>query len=150
MIQWLQRHQVALYVGSIGLTVVAHDQTMPAGVLLVFLLPVYLGLMAGSDVVSVVEVEPFLKAFAVLIVAPLGAAIPTQPAVRARAGRVLDAAALAAMVPLMTLTLAAVVTSRIAGFGARLSALLVVVTQTLVELLVMVAMLRLVPALVRA
>lgn len=315
MIQWLERHQVALYVGSIGLAViagltvpeiaspaetlinpvlalllyatflgipftrlgevfrdwaflratlwlnfvlvpvvvfglsrfVAHDQAVLAGVLLVLLcpcvdyvmvftglaggahdrllaaspvlmlaqmllLPVYLGLMAGSDVVSVVEFGPFFKAFIVLIVLPLGAAILTQLAARTRAGRMLDAAAQAAMVPLMMLTLAVVVASQIAGVGAQLSALLVViplfvafalimfclgqrvgrrggydvagrralvfsgvtrnslvilplalalpaaldvaplvvVTQTLVELLVMVAMVRLVPALVRA
>lgn len=175
------------------------------------LLPGYLWLMAGADMVTVVDFGPFVEAFALLIVLPLGAAILTQLAARTRVGHVLEGSAVAAMVPLMMLTLAVVVTSQIPSVNAQLSALLavipiffvfavimfglgqwvgrrsgydvaarralvfsgvtrnslvilplalalpaamdlaplVVVTQTLVELLVMVAMVRLVPGLVR-
>ncbi|MBD2764904.1 arsenic resistance protein [Kocuria sp. cx-455] len=230
MIQWFERHQVALYVGSIGVAAivgltmpgiaapaetlinpvlalllyatflgipftrlgdvlrnwaflrstlwlnfvlapvvvfglsrfVAHDQALLAGVLLVLLcpcvdyvmvftglaggaherllaaspvlmllqmllLPVYLWLMAGADMVSVVEFGPFVEAFVLLIALPLAAAILTQLAAGTRAGRILDAAATAAMVPLMMLTLAVVVASQIAGVRAQLSALLVVI-----------------------
>ncbi|WP_431812804.1 arsenic resistance protein [Kocuria sp. cx-455] len=240
MIQWFERHQVALYVGSIGIAAivgltmpgiaapaetlinpvlalllyatflgipftrlgdvlrnwaflrstlwlnfvlapvvvfglsrfVAHDQALLAGVLLVLLcpcvdyvmvftglaggaherllaaspvlmlvqmllLPVYLWLMAGADMVSVVEFGPFVEAFVLLIALPLAAAILTQLAARTRAGRVLGAAATAAMVPLMMLTLAVVVASQIAGVRAQLSALLVVIPLFLAFALIM-------------
>ncbi|MBD2761278.1 arsenic resistance protein [Kocuria sp. cx-116] len=240
MIQWFERHQVALYVGSIGIAAivgltmpgiaapaetlinpvlalllnatflgipftrlgdvlrnwaflrstlwlnfvlapvvvfglsrfVAHDQALLAGVLLVLLcpcvdyvmvftglaggaherllaaspvlmllqmllLPVYLWLMAGADMVSVVEFGPFVEAFVLLIALPLAAAILTQLAAGTRAGRILDAAATAAMVPLMMLTLAVVVASQIAGVRAQLSALLVVIPLFLAFALIM-------------
>lgn len=199
-----------------GLAGGAHDRLLAASPALMLaqmlLLPFYLWLMAGADVVSVVEFGPFIDAFLLLIVLPLGAAILTQLAARTRVGRILESGAVATMVPLMMLTLAFVVASQIAGVNAQWSALLgviplfvafavimfglggwmgrrggydvaarralvfsgvtrnslvilplalalpasldlaplVVVTQTLVELLIMVAMVRLVPGLVRA
>lgn len=243
VIQWFERHQVALYVGSIGLAVivgliwpdiagpletlinpvlalllyatflgipftrlgavlrdwnflrstlllnfvlapvvvfglsrfVAHDQALLAGVLLVLLcpcvdyvmvftglaggahdrllaaspvfmlvqmllLPVYLWLMAGAAVVSVVEIGPFVEAFILLIVLPLGAAILTQLAARTRVVRILEAGSMAAMVPLMMLTLAVVVASQIAGVGAQLAALLVVIPLFVAFVLIMFAL----------
>lgn len=85
------------------------------------LLPVYLFLFAGADVLSVVEVEPFAEAFLVLIVVPLGAAAVVQLAGRRhRAGRVVEQVMTAAMVPLMMATLAVVVGSQIAAVRSQL------------------------------
>ena len=105
---------------------------------------------------------------------PLTAAVLTQrAAVASRWAAALQERALRAMVPVMMLTLAVVVASQIHGVGARLGALvgpavlyvvfaavalpagydlapLVVVTQTLVEMVVMVVFVRWVPRLVWA
>lgn len=114
-----------------GLAGGAHDRLLAASPVLMLvqmlLLPVYLWLMAGTDVVSVVEIEPFVEAFVLLIVLPLAAAILTELAARTRVVRILEAGSMAAMVPLMMLTLAVVVASQIAGVGAQLAALLVVI-----------------------
>ncbi len=114
-----------------GLAGGAHDRLLAASPVLMLvqmlLLPVYLWLMAGAAVVSVVEIGPFVEAFVLLIVLPLAAAILTQLAARTRVGRIVEASAMAAMVPLMMLTLAVVVASQIAGVGAQLAALLVVI-----------------------
>lgn len=91
----------------------------------VLLLPVYLWLFAGADVVEVIAIEPFAEAFLVLIVVPLVAASIVQiVARRHRAGRVVEGAMSAAMVPLMMATLAVVVGSQIAAVGAELPSLL--------------------------
>lgn len=109
----------------------AHDRLLAASPVLMLLqmllLPGYLWLMAGADVVSVVEFGPFAEAFVLLIVLPLGAAILTQLAARTRAGRILEAGAMASMVPLMMLTLAVVVASQVAGVSTQLTALLTVI-----------------------
>ncbi|WP_173674315.1 arsenic resistance protein [Kocuria sp. WRN011] len=114
-----------------GLAGGAHDRLLAASPVLMLvqmlLLPVYLWLMAGTDVVSVAEIEPFVEAFVLLIVLPLAAAILTELAARTRVVRILEAGSMAAMVPLMMLTLAVVVASQIAGVGAQLAALLVVI-----------------------
>ncbi|GAA0546019.1 arsenic resistance protein [Paractinoplanes ferrugineus] len=92
------------------------------------LLPVYLYLFAGSDVLAVVDIEPFLEAFLVLIAVPLAAAALVQAAApRHRAGRAVEEAMAAAMVPLMMATLAVVIGSQIAAVGAEAVALLQVV-----------------------
>ncbi|MET0297488.1 MAG: arsenic resistance protein [Microbacterium sp.] len=94
----------------------------------VALLPVYLWLMAGEDVVGAFDVRPFVEAFALLIVLPLALAVATQLlARRARWARAWTAAAAGAMVPLMMAVLAVVVGSQIAAVGGALARILAVV-----------------------
>lgn len=84
------------------------------------LLPVYLYLVAGPEVLDVVEVAPFVEAFVVLIVAPLTAAAVVQTVSRRhRAGGVIENTMAAAMVPLMMTTLAVVIGSQIAAVGSE-------------------------------
>lgn len=92
------------------------------------LLPAYLFLFAGADVLAVVEVEPFLQAFLVLIVAPLiAAAIVQALARRHRAGRIIEDVMAGAMVPLIMVTLAVVIGSQIAAVGSQVLALVRVI-----------------------
>lgn len=84
------------------------------------LLPVYLFLFAGPDVLDIVDIEPFIEAFLVLIVAPLiGAAIVQAIARRHRIGVVIEEVMAGAMVPLMMATLAVVIGSQIAAVGSQ-------------------------------
>lgn len=90
----------------------------------ILLLPAYLFLFAGPDVLSVIEIEPFAEAFLLLIVIPLAAAAIVQAiARRHRAGRIIEAVMAAAMVPLMMATLTVVIGSQIAAVGSQLAAL---------------------------
>ena len=91
------------------------------------LLPVLLWWFVGAEFVGAVDLTPFLEAFASLIALPLLAAGLTQFVARWQWGAALQRAVLAAMVPLMMLTLAVVVVSQIYGVGARLGELLAVV-----------------------
>jgi arsenite transporter len=104
-------------------------------------LPVYLRLMVGESLAQAVDVGPFVEAFVLLIAVPLVAAWLTQvAATRWRVGRWLRDGALAAMVPLMMLTLAVVVASQIHDVGTHLGALLAVVPVYLSFALAMVAL----------
>ncbi|MBI9113730.1 arsenic resistance protein [Sanguibacter suaedae] len=88
------------------------------------LLPAYLSLFAGAEVLDVIEVAPFVEAFVVLIVAPLTAAALVQALARRRAaGRAVEHVMAAAMVPLMMVTLAVVVGSQVAAVGSEAAAL---------------------------
>lgn len=88
------------------------------------LLPLYLWLLAGAEVVDRVDPAPFVEAFVTLILIPLGAAALTQfAAARVRWGRTLSHVATGSMVPVMMLTLAVVVASQIGGVSDRLGAL---------------------------
>jgi ACR3 family arsenite efflux pump ArsB len=92
------------------------------------LLPLYLLLFAGGDVLSVVEVEPFVEAFPILVVLPLGAAALVQRiASRRRVGRVVEGVMAGAMVPLMMATLVVVIGSQVAAVGTQVSTLVRVV-----------------------
>lgn len=97
------------------------------------LLPVVLRVVLGPEVVAAVDLEPFVRAFLVLIVLPLAAAWLTQvlaargPAGWSRAVRTWTAGVEAAMVPLMMATLLVIVASQIAGVGARFGSLLLVI-----------------------
>ena len=94
----------------------------------IVLLPLYLLLFAGRDAVGLIDIEPFVVAFVVLIVAPLGAAAIVQAlARRHRVGRTIESVFAGAMVPLMMLTLAVVIGSQIALVGSEAVALLRVV-----------------------
>ncbi|CAH0191068.1 hypothetical protein SRABI98_01759 [Microbacterium sp. Bi98] len=92
------------------------------------LLPAYLWLFVGPELIAAVDLAPFVDAFLLLIVLPLMAAGLTQyVASRTRWGRTLRDTALAAMVPLMMLTLAVVVASQVYGVSRQLPALLATV-----------------------
>jgi ACR3 family arsenite efflux pump ArsB len=94
----------------------------------IVLLPLYLLFFAGSDAVELIEIEPFVEAFLILIVAPLAAAAIMQAVARRhRAGRAIEDVMAAAMVPLMMLTLAVVIGSQIAAVGGQAVALIRVV-----------------------
>ncbi|WP_404473482.1 arsenic resistance protein [Microbacterium aerolatum] len=94
----------------------------------ILLLPAYLWLFIGDHLVQAIDLRPFAEAFLLLIVLPLAAAGLTQlAATQTRWGRALERAGLAAMVPLMMLTLAVVVASQIAGVGQEIANLLLVV-----------------------
>lgn len=112
------------------------------------LLPLYLWMFVGSELVAAVELEPFVEAFVLLIALPLAAAALTQfvagrdgPARAGRVSRVGQAAeqgAAAAMVPLMVATLALVVASQISAVSERLGALVQVVPVYVAFVMVMV------------
>ena len=92
------------------------------------LLPVYLWLFVGSDLVDIVDIGPFVEAFVLLIVVPLCLAAITQAiARRHRAGLIVMDAMAAAMVPVMMLTLAVVVASQIEAVRTQWSSLITVV-----------------------
>ena len=112
------------------------------------LLPLYLWMFVGSELVAAVELEPFVEAFVLLIALPLAAAALTQFVAgrgeSARAGRVsrvgrsVAQGAAAAMVPLMVATLALVVASQISAVSERLGALVQVVPVYVAFVMVMV------------
>lgn len=90
----------------------------------ILLLPLYLFLFAGADVLSVIDAGPFVEAFLLLIVVPLAAAAIVQAVARRhRAGRIVEHVMAGAMVPLMMATLAVVVGSQIAAVGSQVTAL---------------------------
>lgn len=94
----------------------------------IVLLPVYLWLIAGAQVVQAFDPQPFVEAFLLLILLPLALAALTQRlAGRFRPARVVEGAMHAAMVPLMMLTLAIVVGSQVSGVRGSLGQLLIAV-----------------------
>jgi arsenite transporter len=115
-----------------GLAGGARDRLLAATpvlmVLQIVLLPLYLWLMAGPDVVEAVDPHPFVEAFLLLIVAPLAlAALVQAGAARWGWAARLRAGVLAAMVPLMMVVLAVVVASQMPAVVGAGGALLVVV-----------------------
>lgn len=91
-------------------------------VLQLLLLPVYLYLFVGSDLVDIVEPGPFLHAFIVLIAIPLALAALTQAlSHRLEIAKVLEDLMAALMVPLMMGTLFAVVSSQVTNITNRFS-----------------------------
>lgn len=96
----------------------------PVLLLLQFLtLPVFLFVFLGSDLVDVVDVQPFISAFVKLIVIPLALAWLTQWwSSRHRSGEQFSGVVSAAMVPLMMAVLGLVVASQVPaiddGFGS--------------------------------
>jgi ACR3 family arsenite transporter len=104
----------------------------------IVLLPGYLWVFAGGDVVADVELLPFLEAFVFLIVIPLSAAAIVQAVARRhRVGRAVEGWFAGAMVPLMMATLAIVVASQIADVGSEAITLLRVVPLYIAFLVVM-------------
>jgi len=91
------------------------------------LLPIYLWLMAGPDVVEAFAVRPFFEAFLLLIALPMSLAALTQRmAAKSRAVRAIKNVVIAAMVPLVMLTLAVVVGSQIFAVSGSIGSLIVV------------------------
>jgi ACR3 family arsenite transporter len=114
-----------------GLAGGARDRLLAATPVLmlvqIVLLPGYLWLMAGPEVVSRFDARPFVEAFVWLIALPLAAAALTQVlARRTQVGAAMETGFLGAMVPLMMLTLAIVVGSQIAAVRSSVVALLAV------------------------
>lgn len=78
------------------------------------LLPGFLGVMAGPDVLVAIDIAPFLGALLLFIVLPLGLAALTQASARrVHAARAVERTMDAGMVPLLALTLAVVVGAQI-------------------------------------
>jgi len=126
-----------------GLAGGSRDRLLAAAPLLmlaqILLLPAYLWLFVGGEFVQAVDLRPFAEAFLLLIVLPLATAGLTQlAAARTRWGRVLEGVGMAAMVPLMMITLAVVVTSQIAGVGQQITSLLLAIPVYLLFAAVMV------------
>lgn len=83
-------------------------------------LPLLLWVFMGSDLRHVVAPGPFLEAFGLLIVLPLGLAAVTQLlASRHRVGAAVERGMTAAMVPLMAVTLFVVVASQMPQLDGR-------------------------------
>lgn len=92
------------------------------------LLPLYLLLFLGPDAATLIDAGPFIRAFALLILLPLGAAAVVQVlARRLPLVRALESGMLAAMVPLMIATLMVVVASQVRAVGGQFGALAPVV-----------------------
>ncbi|WP_240613331.1 arsenic resistance protein [Brachybacterium endophyticum] len=90
----------------------------------ILLLPLHLWVFAGRDVVGVIDVAPFLRAFLLLIVVPLAAAAAVQALARRHpVGRATETVMAGAMVPLMVLTLLAVIGSQVAAVGSEMGTL---------------------------
>lgn len=92
------------------------------------LLPAFLGLLAGPDILRVLDIAPFVRAFLLFLALPLGLAALTQLLARrstiARGiGRPMDAG----MVPITAVTLAIVVAAQIDVVRAEVPTLLTVV-----------------------
>ncbi|MDE8670011.1 bile acid:sodium symporter [Pseudarthrobacter sp. H3Y2-7] len=126
-----------------GLAGGATDRLLAAAPVLMLaqmlLLPVYLLVFVGPELVSAIDPAPFIEALVVLIMVPLAAAALTQAlGRRAALGRAVMAVTQALMVPLMMATLAVVVGSQIVGVGQELTSLLTVVPIYAAFLLVMV------------
>ena len=90
----------------------------------ILLLPVYLVLFAGGDVLNVIDIDPFIEAFLLLIVLPLTSAAVVQAIARRHpAGQAIEKVMAGAMVPLMMVTLAVVIGSQIAAVGSQVLSL---------------------------
>ncbi|MFB9075429.1 arsenic resistance protein [Citricoccus zhacaiensis] len=126
-----------------GLAGGAPDRLLAAAPLLMLvqmvLLPVYLWAFAGTETVALVEIGPFVEAFVVLILLPLGAAASVQwAAPRRTAARTVESAMTVAMVPLMMATLFTVIASQVRGVGEQFGALAAVVPLYVAFLVVMI------------
>ena len=113
---------VIVFAGSGGGEVSLVLASTPAIMLLqMLLLPFYLWLFMGAELVAAVDVGPFLEAFLLLIVLPLGLALLTERwAKRNRAGEQWADAMGWLPVPFMALTLLVVVASQLPKIGDSL------------------------------
>jgi ACR3 family arsenite transporter len=94
----------------------------------ILLLPLFLTVIVGTEATSTFDPRPFLEAFLLLILLPLGLAALTQLlAKRFAVARAIERLSATAMVPLMMLTLATVVASQVFGVSDVLGQLLITV-----------------------
>lgn len=126
-----------------GLAGGASERLLAAAPLLMLaqmlLLPLYLLLFVGPELVSGIEAGPFLEALIGLIIIPLALAAVTQWWARKQtAGATVMTLMQAMMVPLMMATLAVVIASQIHGVGQEVGALLTVVPLYVAFLVVMI------------
>ncbi|ERG64834.1 hypothetical protein L332_10300 [Agrococcus pavilionensis RW1] len=104
------------------------------------LLPLYLLLFVGPDLLAVIDVAPFAEAFLLLIVVPLaGAAIVQGISRRHPIGHRIETTMAGAMAPLMMLTLAIVIGSQIAAVGSEITNLVRVLPLFVVFVVIAVA-----------
>lgn len=102
------------------------------------LLPLFLWLFLGSDLADIVDVQPFVEAFLVLIVIPLALAWLTQwLSVRVSPVTRFTGAVNGTMVPLMALVLFVVVASQISTVDGKLADVLTVIPFYVLFLVVM-------------
>lgn len=105
------------------------------------LLPIYLLLFIGPSAADMIDIAPFARAFLILIVAPLTAAVLVQLlSPRSALARSIEAVMQALMVPLMMVALAIVIASQIRGVGERIGALLGVIPLYAAFVVIMVAL----------
>lgn len=105
----------------------------------IVLLPGYLWMFAGAEVLNSFDFRPFVEAFVWLILVPLGLAAATQYAVQHwRLARLIHKGAAALMIPLMMTALGVVVASQIAGVRGELADLVLLVPVYVLFVLVMV------------
>ncbi|TQL47411.1 ACR3 family arsenite efflux pump ArsB [Homoserinimonas aerilata] len=107
----------------------AHEKLLAAAPLLMIaqllLLPVYLFAFAGPSTLGIIDIEPFIEAFLLLIVASLAAAAVTQWASPgARPFRAIASTGATSMVPLMMLVLFIVVASQAHRIAVNAAALI--------------------------
>ena len=126
-----------------GLAGAAQDKLLAATPILmliqILLIPVYLSLFAGPDVLGSISFGPFVEAFFLLIVIPLVAAAGTQwVAAKWRIGRVIMSIAEAIMVPLMMLTLFVVIASQVEAVSDQFTHIAKVVPLYVAFLIVMI------------
>lgn len=94
----------------------------------ILLLPVFLSFMIGPEAMRAFDARPFVDAFLLLIVLPLGVATLTQVLARRFASaRAVERGSATAMVPLMMLTLAIVVASQMFRIGDEWARLILTV-----------------------
>ena len=126
-----------------GLAGGSSDRLLAAAPLLMLmqmlLLPLYLLVFVGPDLVSAIDSGPFIQALVGLILIPLVLAAFIQGwARRAAPGRMVMTVMESLMVPLMMATLAVVIGSQIHGVGQEIASLLSVIPIYVAFLVVMV------------
>lgn len=105
----------------------------------IVVIPIFLSLFVGTNVLGEVSWKPFANAFFFLILIPLVAAAITQKAMgKYRAAQSISNAAEAFMVPLMIITLFVVVASQFETVTGNLSELLAVIPLYIAFLVIMV------------
>ncbi|MFP7365825.1 bile acid:sodium symporter [Corynebacterium callunae] len=115
-----------------GLAGSANEKLLAASPLLMLLqmllIPVYIRLIMGPEILNSIDVGSFIRAFMLLIVVPLAAALLTQIlAQRFGWARRVMTLMEAMMVPVMMLTLAVVVASQIAAVSGQVGMMLQVI-----------------------
>ncbi|BAU95824.1 arsenite efflux pump ACR3 [Corynebacterium suranareeae] len=126
-----------------GLAGAAQEKLLAATPMLmlaqIVLIPVFLALFVGSDILGSISFGPFVEAFFLLIIIPLVAAGITQwVAGKWQVGRTIMSVAEAIMVPLMMLTLFVVIASQVEAVSDQFTHIVKVVPLYFTFLIVMI------------